>query len=574
MHRKLLKTALSLLLAGVVLAGCDDDPIEPDPVLGAPSNVALAIDGTTATVSWTAGANATSHRVTLVGGSDSFEQNVTTGSTATFDGLSEGVTYTAQVIALRGTETAASTAVTGVTDVSVVFVTDDILTNTTWTSDKTWVLRGPIFVGKDVDKAGGVAVTLTIEPGTTILGDVNPPQGARGSYLVVARGSKLIADANANESDKSAKPSAENVIVFTSSAPRGERSRGDWGGLVINGRAPTNAGAEAVGEGESGFFGGTDVNDNSGILRGVRVEYAGDSVTTTDELNGIAFQGVGAGTTVDYVQIHYNVDDGTEPFGGAVSQTHMVMTGIGDDSFDGTDGYRGFIQFGIVQQRADEGDKAMELSNSGDDPAGASPVSSAVIANVTAVGAGEGAIASFGNTDHQGLNLREGSRWRVYNTILAGFDRGAVSVDNSTQPYTNNYMAGQTAAADISLLASSLIWKSSALSGYSSTFVNFAGSNNLVVDSGTQLLPSAAFDVGSMDSPPNFIPSAMPGGYVATDVSGITEGLVLPTDGRTLVATDYAGAVAPGTSLADAWYTGWTVWSTDGSDSRPNQNGE
>lgn len=572
MHRKLLRSFFGLALIGLTLVACDDDPVVVVPDLGTPGTPSVAVDGTSATVTWTAAAEATGYTVSVTGGGSTMSQDVT-ATEATFDDLSEGVTYVAQVTAKRGTETNNSAAVSFTIDVSVVAITDDILTNTTWTSDKTYILRGPIFVGRDIAGANGVAATLTIEPGTTILGDVNPPQGSRGSYLVVTRGSKIIADANANKSDKSAKPAAEDVIVFTSSAARGSRRRGDWGGLVINGRAPTNAGAEASGEGESGLFGGTDVNDNSGILRGVRVEFAGDQVTATDELNGIAFQGVGAGTTVDYVQIHYNVDDGTEPFGGTVSQTHMVMTGIGDDAFDGTDGYRGFIQFGIAQMRGDEGDKAMELSTSGDDPTGASPRSTAVIANVTAVGAGSGAIGDLGNVEHRGLDLREGSNYRVYNSIIAGFQRGAVNVDGSTQPYTDNYMAGQTTPESIAVLANSILWNNSTLSGYNATFANFAASANMIVDGGTQFLPTAAFNVGTMASPPNFIPDAMPTGYTAMDVSGITAGLVPPTDGRALQATTYAGAVAPGTSLADAWYTGWTVWATDGSDSRPNEAG-
>jgi len=304
----------------------------------------------------------------------------------------------------------------------------------TWTSDNIYVLDGPVFVGVDVgidgQAPGGTSVTLTIEPGTTILGKRDPTDvNARGSYLVVNRGSKIIADATGGVSRR---PTEAEMIVFTSDAAPGSRARADWGGLVINGLAPINTGDEAIGEGGSGLYGGTDPNDNSGIIRGVRVEFAGDRVSGTDELNGIAWQGTGAGTTVDYVQIHYNEDDGTEPFGGAVSQTHMVMTGIADDSFDGTDGYQGFMQYLIAQQRADGADNGFEISNSGDNPS-ASPKSSAVIANATMVGAGfgSGEIHGLGASGDVGVLFREGSHYRVFNVIAVGFGDSGFDVEGS-----------------------------------------------------------------------------------------------------------------------------------------------
>ncbi|MGD8700610.1 MAG: fibronectin type III domain-containing protein [Gemmatimonadales bacterium] len=305
----------------------------------------------------------------------------------------------------------------------------------TWTADNIYVLDGPVFAGVDVgidgNAPGGTSVTLTIEPGTTILGLREPSnQDARGSYLVINRGSKIIADATGGVSRR---PTEAEAIVFTSDAAPGSRARADWGGLVINGLAPLNTGDEAIGEGGSGLYGGTDPLDDSGILRGVRVEFAGDRVSGTDELNGIAFQGVGAGTTVDYVQVHYNEDDGTEPFGGTVSQTHMVMTGIGDDSFDGTDGYQGFMQYLIAQQRADGADNGFEISNNGDDPT-ASPKSSAVVANATMVGSGfgTGEIHGLGTSGDVGVLFREGSHYRLFNVIAVGFGDSGFDVEGNT----------------------------------------------------------------------------------------------------------------------------------------------
>jgi len=353
--------------------------------------------------------------------------------------------------------------------------------------------------------------------------------------------------------------------------------------------AQTNAGDEAQGEGDSGFFGGTNDEDDSGILRGVRIEFAGDRVTPSDELNGIALQGVGAGTTISYVQIHYNVDDGVEPFGGTVAVDHLVVTGIGDDSVDGTDGYRGWIQFIIGQQRGDEADNGMELSNDGED-ADAAPRSTAVIANATMIGGDEdqqsGEIA--GPNGDRGIQFREGSHYRVYNSIFRDFGDAGFCVENAgTVVAANTRLAGQTDPQTTLSFESNILWNNQGgtdnddnfegCSGYSTAenkaFFNTAGYNNMLVDPG---LRTGYNNIGTLSSPPDIIADAAPANYTAMDLSAVaTDGtnLFAPTDGRTLTATDYPGAVAPGTALTDAWYYGWTVWAIGGSDSRANEDG-
>jgi len=585
-----MRRVLTVLSAAgfVMFAACSDDTTSSNPP-GAATNVQAVASGSSVLVAWSAGTNASSHLVVLTAsGEADREQTVNLpDTTAAFDGLTDGATYAVTVTAIgNGGQTPASPVLVTV-DEKIIQVYEDILTNTTWETGKTYVLRGPIFVGSDIDN-GGTAATLTIQPGVTVLGDINPPQGARGSYLVVTRGSKIIADANASLVDKSVRPDPDSVIVFTSSAPRGQRARGDWGGIVINGRAPINSGSEALGEGESGFYGGNDPNDNSGILRGVRVEFAGDRVTTTDELNGIALQGVGAGTTVDYVQVHYNTDDGYEPFGGTVSITHAVASGIGDDSFDGTDGYQGFMQFLIAQQRADDADNGFEVSNNGDS-ANAGPHSTAVIANATMVGArlslGSGEISALGSKSDIAMDFREGSNYRVFNSIFTGFGKAGFCVeDPETTPRMVARAGNETNVDSIIRFENNVLWNNVAIGVADTNYVGCGGPNqadqkafgeqydNIVADPN---LPTTAFSIGSMTSPPNFVASANAAGYTPFDPSSLNggAGLVMPIDGRTLQNTAYAGAVAPGTALADAWYYGWTVWSTNGSDSRPNQDG-
>lgn len=370
---------------------------------------------------------------------------------------------------------------------STVTVSGTIDSNTTWTADNTYLVDGPVFIGSDCGTDGSAAgcneVTLTIEPGTTIMGLSDPSDpDARGSFLTVTRGSRIVADAHNPDFGGSGvceRPAEEDVIVFTSNAAPGSRARGDWGGLVLNGQAPLNTGQEAEGEGNSGLYGGPDAGDDSGVLRGVRIEFAGDDVTATDQLNGIAYQGVGAGTTVCYAQVHYNVDDGTEPFGGAVSQTHMVMTGIGDDSFDATDGWQGFIQFGIAQQRADDADNGFEFSTNGDNPS-ATPASSAVVANVTLVGAGvsmgSGEIAAQGSGSDVGILLREGANYRIFNTVAVGFGdsgfdvEGAVSAQNA-----DNRLTGDDDPSSTLRLENSVLWSNVSVGGGDDNFTDASG---------------------------------------------------------------------------------------------------
>jgi len=588
---------LGIMVVGTVsFAACGDDgtgPKLPDPP-ATPSNVSLQVAGQTITASWNAASGATTYRAVLTtDGEADRTQDDLAATTATFSDLTPAKTYFVQVFAKNEGGTSAAATASGTTEAepeTVVQVTQDILTNTTWTSDKTWVLNQPIFVGRDCGpdgaKDGCVAATLTIEPGTTILGKTAVPQGVRGAYLVVSRGSRLVADATGANRP----PTEAETIVFTSDKPRGQRAVEDWGGLIINGQAPTNAGAEAQGEGDSGFYGGPDVNDDSGILRGVRIEFAGDDVTPADQLNGLAIQGVGAGTTISYVQIHYNKDDGIEPFGGTVSVDHLVVTGIGDDSVDGTDGYRGFMQFIVGQQRGSDADQGFEISNNGDDGS-ASPKSTAVVANATMIGANNAVVTGdiAGAESDNAIEFREGSNYRVYNSIFQGFgDTGLCIRDAVTIVNAQNRLGGQTDPQTTLSAQGLILWSNGAVGGTDSNFnacgggstvalnkqfFETAGYNNMLADPG---FAASAFNEGTRTSPPDFTLAAMPAGYSAFDLAGIAAdgvNLVPSVDGRSLQATTYAGAVAPGTALNQAWYYGWTVWADAGQDSRPNADG-
>jgi hypothetical protein len=274
------------------------------------------------------------------------------------------------------------------------------------TRDNYYVLNGKVVVGGDNANPG----TLSIGAGTFVIGDDT------GDFLVVSRGSRILANGT-----------RFSPITMTSqtdvegTADQGA-DRGLWGGLVINGSAPINdcpvgevggtAGCIKEGEANSGTFGGDQPEDDSGVLHYLVVKFAGSQVDNENQLNGIAFQGVGSGTEVDYVQVHNNLDDGIEFFGGTVNASHVVLSGNADDSLDWTDGWTGTIQYLHVRQDltvGGPGDNGIEADNrEGDEDA--LPRSLPTIANMTLIGRG----------DQNGIRLRRGTGLNLYNSEVLG----------------------------------------------------------------------------------------------------------------------------------------------------------
>ena len=280
----------------------------------------------------------------------------------------------------------------------VVVLEGKLNADKTLTADYDYLLRGAVFV------EGGA--TLTIEPGVKVYGE----QASNGT-LIIAQGSKIMADGT-----------QDAPIVMASDAFEGSRARGQWGGLIINGSAPTNQGL-TFGEGDTGAFGGNNPADSSGVLRYVRIEYAGIEFSPDNELNGIAFQGVGSGTVVDHVQVHMNQDDGIEMFGGTVNLKYALVTGARDDSFDWTDGWTGKGQFWVAQQYGDDADNGFEVDNSSKDNE-ATPRSAATIYNVTLVG------DPSGPESDNGMLIREGAAGMYANFIVTGFNKVGLDINN------------------------------------------------------------------------------------------------------------------------------------------------
>lgn len=270
-----------------------------------------------------------------------------------------------------------------------------------------WYLDAPMFMGKD---DASVTPVLTIEAGTTIYGRGGTPP----SMLVIRRGATIQAVGTA------AAP-----IVFTSAQPAGARAPGDWGGLIINGRATVNE-PNPLGEGASGPYGGTNDDDDSGTLRYVRVEFAGHIFTSTDELNGLALQGVGRGTEIDFIQLHRASDDGIELFGGTVDVKHVLATGGNDDFLDWTFGWRGRAQFVVLQQWDGGADNGIEADNNGTDNSRL-PRSHPVISNMTIIGA-----PTAGQTSNMALLLRQGTAANIVNSVFVDMNTAGLDIDQSS----------------------------------------------------------------------------------------------------------------------------------------------
>ncbi|MCB9785531.1 MAG: hypothetical protein H6744_02445 [Deltaproteobacteria bacterium] len=405
-------------------------------------------------------------------------------------------------------------------------LTNPITQSFRMTADKEWLLVGGVFIGDDTSET-----VLTIDPGTTIYGEA-----ATTGFLTIRRGSKIMAEGR-----------ADAPIVFTSSKAVGSRARGDWGGIIINGRAPVNgcatAPCEAQGEGGSGTYGGADPLDDSGTLKYVRVEFAGHQITETNEFNAIAFQGVGSGTEVDYLHLHMAADDGIEFFGGTVSVKHILATGGDDDNLDWTGGWSGRAQFVVVQQYDDAGDNGIEADNNANDNE-ALPRSHPVLANVTLIGSPDSSKSD------DGMLLREGTAANISNAIVMGWNEACLDIDHAeTFKIAKNGTAlsgDLTISGTIFSCATNFLMddeedadKQPITDPWSvSDFVMTLNTGNRTVDPGL----TAPLDLAA----PDFRPAAG---------SPAASGAVAVSD-PWFTATTYVGGVDP----ADDWTTGWTTF--------------
>lgn len=371
--------------------------------------------------------------------------------------------------------------------------------DTTLGCEQLHVLTGITFVNSG---------TLTIEPGTTIL-------GGSGSALVIEKAARIEAVGT-----------PEQPIVMTSINIGNNPARGDWGGLVLLGEATTNV-VQGVAEGFADTpptYGGNDDSDDCGTLRYLRVEYAGFEISPGNELNAITFYACGTATTVDHVQVHMGVDDGFEMFGGTFDASYLVATGSGDDSLDMDQGYRGNLQHVLLIQDPTIGDNCLEWSNQGNEFS-AQPLTGPNVANMTCVGSGSGGDKSKGAT------LKEGTQANVWNSLFTEItNEGVVLVNQATQ--------AQAEAGEISFAGTHFCGTTSFVvdadpedpdpAGWTSDDFAAWMADTAGVTSGTDCaLPSTAWGSPRVQPPAGSAPdgagATLPGGFEATTYAGAVD---------------------------------------------------
>lgn len=316
-------------------------------------------------------------------------------------------------------------------------VNTDITSNTTWATGSVILLKNKVYVTN--------GATLTIQPGVIIRGDK-----ATEGTLIISRGSKIMAAG-----------AASSPIVFTSNFDNdGSRAPGDWGGLILLGSAVNNQGMVVV---EGGLdpvkaeYGGTNDNDNSGVLQFVRIEFAGIAFQPDKEINSLTLGSVGSGTTIDHIQCSFGGDDGFEYFGGTVNAKYLISYRMIDDDFDTDFGFRGNIQFGLIVRDPDLADQCscstsegFESDNDGSGTA-ATPQTSAVFSNITEIGPYRGSTSNAIDAKFKrALRIRKNSSISVFNSVFTDWPTGLhidgtaseSNATNGTLKFKNNVLAG------------------------------------------------------------------------------------------------------------------------------------
>lgn len=521
MFRKGRLTPLVTLLAVFALAACgDDDPVAVDTAPAQPTISSVTLSGGALVVSWASVSDATSYDVqrqaAASGATFSTVGSDVTGTEYTDDTVTPGSTYNYRVIAKNSSgDSDPSDPVVGEVPEELpaeAVLSGEITGDRELSADTTYFIQGIVTV---VDGA-----SLTIPAGTLLLGDVNITPSA----LIVRQGGQLFS--NGTE---------DAPVVFTSENPVGQRERGDWGGVVLNGRSICNFPAsECVGEGSSGPYGGDILDDNSGVMMYTRIEFAGYEVSFGNELNALTLNGVGSGTELHHLQTHYGSDDGFEWFGGTVDLKYALATGISDDSFDYSTGWQGRGQFWIAQHDPDDADNGFEVDGNEDDFT-ATPFTAPTIYNVTLVGKGIDGAGGTAGESTTGMLLRRGTAGDIYNAIVMGFGTFGLDVDNQETIDNGltlqNSIIGQN-ALDISDDADGI--------DDNAFFTQAAWNNRFGIDP----MLENPFDRMA----PDFRP--------ATGSPALT-GFATPPADDFFSAVDFLGGVDP--DEATPWYMGWTT---------------
>ena len=430
-------------------------------------------------------------------------------------------------------------------------IASNITANRTLFKDTVYTLQGFVQVAN--------GATLTIQAGTRIEGDY----ATVGSSLFITRGARISAIGTAAE-----------PIVFTSARPVGQRQAGDWGGLILIGNGIINRAApvilEGTGTGASNpsqeYSGGNNNADNSGTLRYVRVEFAGYATATDAELNSFTFAALGSGTTLEYLESLYGLDDAFEFFGGAVDGKYFVSYESGDDHFDMAEGYQGRLQFLLAYQSA----KVIVrpgAGNASSDPQGiendgcngtscttgqnSTPYTTPVIANFTMVGTGTGTDIDATNGGY-GAILRRGTGGYYVNGIIARWPKGAIGMRDSTTTKVR-ITDGVFDVRNVLVVESPSIFTTA-----SGGFVLTDSVTRSIVRDGSATTASLFSTFTMPATAPASFDWTPPAGSLAAS-GGLTTftGNMATAAGTAVLGTAYRGAAAPG---GTKWWAGWTSY--------------
>ena len=429
-----------------------------------------------------------------------------------------------------------------------------------------------VFKGKQTIKKGVYTLKgwvyiadgseLTIEPGTIIKGDK-----ATKAALIVERGGKLIAQG-----------AADAPIVFTSAQPAGQRRPGDWGGVIICGKAHNNQTSMQIEGGPRTKHGGDNDADNSGVLSYVRIEFAGYPFKADQEINGLTLGSVGSGTKIDHVQVSYSNDDSFEWFGGTVNCKYLVAYKGWDDDFDTDNGFSGKVQFGLSVRDPRIADQSQSNGFESDncaDGAQVSPYTTATFSNITFVG--PKTAADFQNSNsyitagsyfpnngsglgkfQAAMQIRRSSRLNCVNSVVTDWPIGLIidgeKGDTPAQAKAGTLRLQNVFIANADILGSDAnkcyedkeydftkkAVKSDSQQSYSHTFFETAANNNRYFADKSSLMLTDGKGVGVP-----FMPQAGSSLFGAQNFSGLDSWFTPVT---------YIGAF----NATDNWLDGWT----------------
>jgi hypothetical protein len=421
-------------------------------------------------------------------------------------------------------------------------------------------LKGWVYIGNGAE--------LTIEPGTIIKGDKETK-----AAIIVERGGKMYA-----------KGTASAPIVFTSEQPKGSRKPGDWGGIILCGKARNNQTEMQIEGGPRTRYGGNDDTDCSGALTYVRIEFAGFPFEKDKEINGLTFGSVGSGTEIDHVQVSYSNDDSFEWFGGSVNCKHIIAYKGWDDDFDTDNGFSGKVQYALGVRDSKIADVSQSNGFESDNCAGGSQVSpftTATFSNVTFVGpmidskfTNDASYITGGNMNpnngsgmgkfQSAMHIRRSSRLNCFNSLAVGYPIGMI-LDNQKGDTQGSATNGFLKLQNI-YFASMGVVGSDANKSYNDVLVTGYDDKSQPVYDTTQKSFSSRFFLAQTGNKyfDNYLDLVTSNGYQPTSGSALLNAASFADASLSswFDKVSYIGAF----SASDNWMSGWTNFDPQNAD--------